>query len=435
MGNKVIAVFDGWGDGEPRFRLRYQDVKAGTELFAITADQQAAGSFEAERAAFVADYRERHDIPEFVPDDMIWQMGKVEDQWEGWQARAALDSRAQPAQAVAAELPMNVDDLDFEDVRGLADVHADDTDENGNRTFDRGGILQFAKDLITRYQGGPTARVVHPKNEGIWSWDKRVEAAEQLLRPCMDADAEKLLGDYSAQTVIGRVASLIWRAQCDAIRQAPEGEVGCLCQCADSRPASGVADRDAALEEAVEAVLYMTEVPGGLMGSPCHDMQRRANLGVRIAAAIRELKSQPAATLAASAALPAADEQPAEPGQCWSVDEENFHYGSLSELLASHDDLQPGATVYVGDAIEPNIKTLCDADDVVDTIANRAYDMASDYAEDCADVSDTAKAELNKLLAGWIKANCNLNFYTVENVKPYVLTEADIAAAPTNEKG
>lgn len=116
--------------------------------------------------------------------------------------------------------------------------------------------------------------------------------------------------------------------------------------------------------------------------------------------------------------------------QCWSPDEETFRYGSLGELLDNHDDMEEGATVYVGTLKEPDIKYLCDADDVLDTIGDRAYDIAGEYAEDCAAVSAEAKAELNTLLRGWIEKHCNLNFYTVENVRPYVLTADDLASAP-----
>lgn len=111
--------------------------------------------------------------------------------------------------------------------------------------------------------------------------------------------------------------------------------------------------------------------------------------------------------------------------ECWSVDEENFKYGSLGDLLDEHDDIEVGATIYVGDAIEPNIAHLCDDDDVIDIIRDRAYDIGGDYAEDCAEVSNEARAELKALLRGWIEKHCNLNFYAVENVRPYKLSHDD----------
>lgn len=111
--------------------------------------------------------------------------------------------------------------------------------------------------------------------------------------------------------------------------------------------------------------------------------------------------------------------------ECWSEDEENFNCDSLSELLSNNDELKAGDTVYVGEAIPPNVEHLCDADDVIEMISDRAYDMAGEHGDDCASVDEKAKAELNALLAAWIEKHCNLNFWTVKNVKRHVLTTED----------
>ena len=68
----------------------------------------------------------------------------------------------------------------------------------------------------------------------------------------------------------------------------------------------------------------------------------------------------------------------------------------------------------------------CDDNELCDIIADRAYDIGGDYAEDCADVSPDAKAELNSLLEGWIKKHCNLNFWEVVNVRQYEITAEDL---------
>jgi hypothetical protein len=115
-----------------------------------------------------------------------------------------------------------------------------------------------------------------------------------------------------------------------------------------------------------------------------------------------------------------------EQKECWSRDEENFNYLSLSDLLDTYDELKPGDVVFVGDAKPPRLRHLCDADDVCDMIADRAYDIGGDYAKDCADVSPGAKAELNALLEGWIKKHCNLNFWEVVNVRQHEITADDL---------
>lgn len=113
--------------------------------------------------------------------------------------------------------------------------------------------------------------------------------------------------------------------------------------------------------------------------------------------------------------------------ECWSADEENFRYDSLAELLDNHENLLAGNTVYVGEAHVPAYKQFCDADDVIQMMGERAYDIAGEYAEDFPDVTEEATAELNALLLAWMETHCPVNFWTVKNVKPYVITEADVA--------
>ena len=119
--------------------------------------------------------------------------------------------------------------------------------------------------------------------------------------------------------------------------------------------------------------------------------------------------------------------------ECWSRDEENFNYLSLADLLDTYDELKSGDVVFVGDAKPPKLGRLCDAEDVCDLIADRGYDIGGDYAEDCADVSPDAKAELNALLEGWIKKHCNLNFWEVVNVRQYVITADDLCLPELGE--
>lgn len=114
--------------------------------------------------------------------------------------------------------------------------------------------------------------------------------------------------------------------------------------------------------------------------------------------------------------------------KCWSADNELFNYSDLGDLLDSNEDLKAGDTVYVADAVPPNVAHLCDVNDVLDTISDRAYDMAGEYSEDCAKVSDEARAELAVFLEEWINKHCNLNFYTVRNAQPYTLTDDDMQA-------
>lgn len=114
-----------------------------------------------------------------------------------------------------------------------------------------------------------------------------------------------------------------------------------------------------------------------------------------------------------------------ETQQCWSRDQENFNFRELSDLLDSYDELKPGDVVFVAEAVLPEPRRLCDADDVLDLIADRAYDIGGDYAEDCADVGLDGKAELNAFLDAWVKKHCALNFWEVRNQREYELTADD----------
>lgn len=121
--------------------------------------------------------------------------------------------------------------------------------------------------------------------------------------------------------------------------------------------------------------------------------------------------------------------------ECWSADEENFQYDSLAELLDCHIDLIAGSIVHSGDAETPSYKQLCDADDVIEMMGERAYEIAGEHADSFPDVTDEATAELNALLLAWMEKHCAINFWTVKNVKPHVITDADLSEAQAQNQG
>lgn len=114
--------------------------------------------------------------------------------------------------------------------------------------------------------------------------------------------------------------------------------------------------------------------------------------------------------------------------QCWSVDECDFCYDSLGDLLDSNDGLEVGHVVYVGTPARYAASTyIDDADDVIERMAERAYDEHNEFAEDFPEVTDEAKAELTAFLAAWADKHCEVRFYGVENVRPYTITAEDLA--------
>lgn len=113
------------------------------------------------------------------------------------------------------------------------------------------------------------------------------------------------------------------------------------------------------------------------------------------------------------------------PQECWSADEEDFNSTSLGALLDNNDHLVVGSTVWSGEAAKPELSELCSAQDVIETMADRASDIAGEHADDYPDVSAEAKAKLDALLCAWIAEHCPPSFYTVTNVQPHTLTADD----------
>jgi len=116
---------------------------------------------------------------------------------------------------------------------------------------------------------------------------------------------------------------------------------------------------------------------------------------------------------------------PAEPIECWSHNEEDFNAQSLGELIDTHE-LQPGATVWVGEAVHPEPSSLFNTDWLIENMGEAAYDIAGEHGgEDYPNVSDEQVAELEALVVGWITKFAPPTFWTVKNVRPYVLTAED----------
>ncbi|MBR7972908.1 hypothetical protein KDX01_07230 [Burkholderia vietnamiensis] len=110
----------------------------------------------------------------------------------------------------------------------------------------------------------------------------------------------------------------------------------------------------------------------------------------------------------------------------WSRNNEDFTCDELAELLDTHDDLAVGDIVFIGEVAPIQTKHLCDADDVIDMIGERAYDEVGEYADCYPDVTPEAKAELDALLAGWIEKHAKPTFYSVINVREHVITAEDM---------
>ena len=124
----------------------------------------------------------------------------------------------------------------------------------------------------------------------------------------------------------------------------------------------------------------------------------------------------------------------AAPEECWSVNEEEFNYSSLGDLLDSNDDLEVGTIVWRGEGRVPAASRLIDADDVLMTMGEHASDIVGEFADGYPAATPVARAELDLMLGNWIEKWCPPSFYEVVSVKPYTLSAADLASMKGDEE-
>lgn len=112
----------------------------------------------------------------------------------------------------------------------------------------------------------------------------------------------------------------------------------------------------------------------------------------------------------------------------WSIDEENYNYESLDELLdaewGQQEHLKEGATVYYGTIKIPST-SFVDASDIIDVISERAYEEGGEYAEDYPDYSEQDEKDLQEFITQW-QARFSPRFFTIKESKEYTLTAEDV---------
>lgn len=115
----------------------------------------------------------------------------------------------------------------------------------------------------------------------------------------------------------------------------------------------------------------------------------------------------------------------------WSIDEEIFDCDNVTEVIYKDYDgnLKVGSTVYYGELHEVDVKSLFHIDYLIETFGEQAWDKVGEAAEDYPNVTNEQVKELSDFIEGWLNKYAKPNFYTVENVKPYILTEQDIKDA------
>lgn len=114
----------------------------------------------------------------------------------------------------------------------------------------------------------------------------------------------------------------------------------------------------------------------------------------------------------------------------WSANGEDWHNEDLSELITSYDELQAGSTVYFGTKRYLDPAGFVDPDSLISSMNdNASCSDAGEWVDDWPQASKEAMANLGSFLRGWARANCPSDFYLVDGVTSYTLTEADIQEA------
>jgi len=125
-------------------------------------------------------------------------------------------------------------------------------------------------------------------------------------------------------------------------------------------------------------------------------------------------------------------------GYAFCVDEELWHndetalteHDAIQRAIeyASEDDepLVVGQEIMIGEASDLLLSSLIRAEDIIDTMNERAYYECGEWAEDYPDLSKEEKAELDDLLSSFFKKHAPCNFWTVEKPIKHIMTQTEL---------
>lgn len=111
--------------------------------------------------------------------------------------------------------------------------------------------------------------------------------------------------------------------------------------------------------------------------------------------------------------------------ECWSANGADFDHDTLGDLLESSGDLKSGDVVYRAEAYPPTTRQLVNADDVIERIGERAWDIGGEYAEDYPECTKEQTEKLQALLEQWLSECPAPRFFSVKNSQPYTLSDGD----------
>lgn len=130
--------------------------------------------------------------------------------------------------------------------------------------------------------------------------------------------------------------------------------------------------------------------------------------------------------------VPASVVQAEQPELCYSLDEEYFNYTDIEDVLQAlgdQDALVEGATFYEGEAHRKAPSYYFDVDSLIESMGERAYDDAGEWADTFPDLPKAKVAELESIVKNWLDANVTHTFYTVLNTRKVTVTAEMLPAA------
>jgi len=106
----------------------------------------------------------------------------------------------------------------------------------------------------------------------------------------------------------------------------------------------------------------------------------------------------------------------------YSTDGEVFNYDRV--------DLDVGETYYKGTVVEIRPESLVHewaVDDIVERMEEALFEEVGEIAEGNLSLSEDKSKELHRIIVEFMKNNCSVSCYKVENITEHTVTEADLS--------
>ena len=101
--------------------------------------------------------------------------------------------------------------------------------------------------------------------------------------------------------------------------------------------------------------------------------------------------------------------------KCYSLNDEDFNFDSMSDLIDSCDDPKVGDTYWEADCRTMQSTDVINSytvDSLLENMDERIYeDVGEVYDNECSYVTDEAKTELRNLMEAWAEKHINLSRY------------------------